>query len=292
MKKNTQSVFVAILCILQVVSLLKISQLQSRLSQVQQEVSSSTSMLSSQVSNLSATVSDQLERQASILDQASYTLGTADAKTLTVPVTVTLTPKTTTVSSVVTLVAGGQTAVMERSGTTFSATISVGIFEPFAPRVILEDGNTQQTQQLEELSLEPLKDKVLPVLFAYFDGQASYQAGQYHVAGQVSVESKPSGLNIGWAETRLKIAVDDAVVYEETIPLSAEENPAVDIDRQIPLASGQACTITVIATDTLGLSHHCIVHYWQQTDDNISPEPSMFGEETIYSANGTLLSQR
>lgn len=291
MKKDTLSVFVAILCILQVVSLLKISQLQGRLSQVQQEMSSSISMLSSQVSSISATVSSQLERQASILDQASYTMGTADAKTLTVPVTVTLTPKTTTVSSVVTLVAGDQIAVMERNGTAFSATIPVGIFEPFAPSVVLEDGDTQQTQQLEELSLEPLKDKVLPVLFAFFDGQASYQAGQYHVAGQVDIESKPSDLDIGWVGARLEIAVDDVVVYEETISLSAEENPAVDIDWQTPLASGQVCTITVIATDTLGLSHHCIVYYWKQTDGNSSPEPDMFGEETIYSADGTLLYQ-
>ncbi|MEA4986565.1 MAG: hypothetical protein VB095_00680 [Anaerovorax sp.] len=289
MKKYSLHIII-VLCLLNVISFMKISNLQSSLQNMESNLSSSISNVSSEVGNIYSNVDERLKRQSSIIDYMDYEFGKINQNDLTIPITFSLTPKEITKSSVVTLDVAGKNVTMKRNGGTFTAIIPVSIFDGFTPKVIIEDGDILKNEQLNDFSIGNIKDRVLPELYAFLDGQSSYGSGEYKRTGNLNIECKQVDSSVAFTEARLVIEIDNKVISDKKISPNREwDRFDYEIDEKIALENEQTCTITVIAIDTLELEHHCVVDRWVKSDSNDRSEPHYFGDEIIYKSNGELV---
>ncbi len=287
MKKRLPSILLFVLCFSQVISLVKLYTLENELQNTKNHLSASASNTDMQIQQIYENVDAKLKKQTSILDSIHYELGEIEKDTLTLPVTFTLTPKEITKDGTVKLNLTGKDILMKRSGTTFSATTSLDIFKLPIPTILIENGNTVKSEQWEEFSLENIKERVIPSLYATMSGSATYRSGEYHRSGMVNVEYKKTDSGIAFVDVRLVIDVDKKVVFDKKIsPDSDWERLSYEFDQKIPLEENQSYTMTLIATDTLGLSHHCVIDSWQSSDHSRTPN---LNQETIYNKDGKLL---
>ncbi|WP_324823985.1 hypothetical protein [Sinanaerobacter sp. ZZT-01] len=287
MKKHTLPIVIAIFCLVQITLFVKINTLQNKIQNMENNLTSSISGVRSGINTIYSNVDEKLKQQSSIIDNIDYKLGDVDPATLTVPATFTLTPKEITKESIVTLYISDQIFTMARNGTTFEVTAPLSIFNESTPKVTIEDKDSVKSEHLNHLSLENIKEKVLPVLYSSIGGQSSYQSGMYHRTGTLDIEYKKADSNVAFTEARLLIEVDNKVISNKKISSDQEWNQlSHEIDEAIPLKENQTYTMTLIATDTLGLVHHSVVDSWEDGDGF---RQANLEEETIYNKNGELL---
>jgi len=287
MKKHTLPIIIAIFCLLQITLFMKINTLQNKIQSMENNLTSSISGVRSEIDTICSNVDEKLRQQSSIIDDIDYKLGDVDPATLTVPATFTMTPKEITKESIVNLYISDQNFTMKRNGTTFEVTAPLSIFNESTPKVTIENKDSVKSEHLNHLYLENIREKVLPLLYASIDGQSSYQSGMYHRTGTLDIEYKKSDSNVAFTEASLLIEVDNKVISNKKISSAQEWNQLnYEIDEKIPLKENQTYTITLIATDTLGLVHHSLVDSWENDDQF---RLANLEEETIYNKNGELL---
>jgi hypothetical protein len=295
MNKHAIPLLFATLIILQIISLVRIGNLQNDLNNTRNQLSNSASQQSNQINNIYANIDSMLKRQASIIDSYEYSFGTLDNNTLTVPVTFNITPKETKADTSATLVVSGQSFNMNKNGTNFTATLPVRIFDAFEARIILADGGVRKTEKLEVS--ENLREKLLPIIHVRFEGKSTSRysknqgesSGIYHKAGNLSLDVKPAANN-KIEGARLVIDVDGKTVSEKTIEKIG--GSAIQMDEKIPVSAGQKLTIAVIATDSFGLVYKTVVDQYE-LNDNADPkrerEPMWPDETIITDKDGAIL---
>ncbi|MEA1959821.1 MAG: hypothetical protein U9N81_00780 [Bacillota bacterium] len=296
MKKNTTPVLIAVLIVLQIISLVRIGNLQDDLRNTKNKLSDQLSHQSNQISNIYSNIDSMLDRQASIIDSYDYSFGTPDNDKLTVPVTFTITPKETKEDTAVTLFISGDSIAMEKKGTSFTGTLPAGIFDNLEAKVILADGGIQKTETLEVRGT--LRDRVLPTIQVRFEGGSSdgYQKNQrklsgiFHRTGNLSLDIKPAVNNNKIEGARLVVEVDGKIVSEKRVDQIGEN--WTEIDEETTLSAGQKYTMAVLATDSIGLVHKTIMDQWE-LDENAEPihgdEWMWMDEVIITDKEGTVL---
>lgn len=292
MKKYLLHIIFSMLIVLQIVSLIKISNLENQLEYAQINLSNQIDSVSRNVGNIYENVDEMLNKQASIIESAHSEIGKFNVSDLTVPITFTVTPKVVSKSTVVSLDFEGEQFYMDKNGTTYIATISRNIFDEAMPKVIIDENGVLKTEQPETLGIRSIKDKILPEMYTRLRGESTYGSEVYHRKGTLSIDMNPVSLGTKFTDIKLVIKVDDKVISDENISSfesSLEENIIeYEVDEKINLTDGQTCTMTVIATDNYGLCHHKIVDYWKAGSDEFM-EDRWLDTESIYSADGELL---
>lgn len=300
MKKKIIPILVAALIIAQIVSLTKINNLQSQLNNAMLSINNISNNTRNEINSIYANVDAMLKKEASLIEIASTELGALDTFNFTIPVTFTLTPKEVSEYTAVSLEIDGEIIPMDKTGTTFTATVSRDIFGSVSPLIMIDENSVTKTTQDDRIMIWSMKASLLPSLHARLNGQATYGGGTYKRKGTLNADTKKAESGIVFTEMRFVIKVDEEVISNEVIP--ADKIPyglPVDgdiplnygdgwqIDKTIPLNDGQICIMTVIATDSIGLEHHFIVDYWVGAA-KAQREP-WFIDEQIYSVDGKLL---
>lgn len=295
MKKSILTILIAALAVLQVISLARIGDLQEDLRGTKNQLASMSSNQSSQINNIYANIDTLLKRQSSIIDSYEFSFGKADVDKLAVPLTLSVTPKETKADTQATLYVSGENAVMSRNGTTFTATFWVNIFDPIEVKVILADSGIEKTEKLEIMN--NLQTEMLPTVYARFERQSgtiyskkpNELLGEYQSKGNLSIEAKPV-VNNTIENARLVIDINGKVVAEEPVNTG---NDWIAIDYKFTLSAGDELTMTVIATDSLGLNHRTVIEK-MILNENAEPvhgeEWRWIGEVTITDKNGKVLS--
>lgn len=288
MKKHAVQILIAFLVILQIISLVRIGNLQDELSYIRNQISNSESQQLSQINNIYANVDSMLKRQASIIDSFEYSLGMPDNNTLSVPVTFNITPKEIKADTGATLFVSGESITMKKNGTDFTATLPVGIFDDFEAKVVLADGGIQKTEKLDVSG--NLREQLLPTINVRYEGKCTYSKnqGEFHSKGNLSLDVKPAANNNRIETARLVIEVDGKTVSEKRIEKIG--GSMIPFDEKIAVSAGQKLTVAVIATDSLGLIHKTI-GVQCELDDNadLIRESEWLGETIITDKDGTLL---
>lgn len=295
MKKSILPISIAALVVLQVISLARIGDLQDDLRDTKNQLASLSSSQSSQINNIYANIDTLLKRQSSIIDSYEFSFGKADVDKLAVPLTFSVTPKETKANTQATLYVSGENVVMSRNGTTFTATLWANIFDPIDAKVILAEGGIERTEKLGVMG-NP-QTEILPTVYARFERQSgtlyskspNELQGEYYSKGNVSIEAKPV-VNNTIEKARLLIDVNGKIVAEEPVNTGGQWTP---IDHKFTLSAGDALTMTVIATDSLGLNHRTVIEK-MTLNENAEPvhgeEWRWIGEVTITDKDGKVLS--
>lgn len=272
MKKNTATILISILIVLQILSLSRIGSMQNDLRNVKNQLDNLASYQSNQISNIYTNIDSMLKRQSSILDSYDYSFGTIDSDKLTVPVTFNITAKEVKSDTQAMLYVSGESIEMRKNGTTFAATIPADIFDALEAKVVLADGGIQRTEKLEVW--ENLREKVLPTVYIRFEGENSSgysknpgeNTGEYQSKLSLRLDVKPVQNNT-IEKARLVIEIDGKVISEKPFNSGGLLN---NIDEKITLSAGKTLTMSVLATDSLGLVHKTVINKFM-LDENADP---------------------
>ncbi|AGA67924.1 hypothetical protein Desdi_0378 [Desulfitobacterium dichloroeliminans LMG P-21439] len=273
MKKNLVPMLIILLIVLQAMSLSRLGDLQNDLRNTQNQLASIEMNQSREMSTIYTNIDSMLKRQSSILDSYDYSLGKLDRDKLTVPITFKITPKETKADTHVTLYMSDESVDMSKNGTTFTGTLGADLFEPIEAKVVLVDSGIERTEKME--IAENLRGNVLPDVYARFERrgetkiyskQPNQLSGEYNFEGNLSLDVKPVRNNT-IEKARLIIDVDGKVVSEEPLNTGGQWT---EIDKQWILSAGETLTMSVIATDTLGLNHKKILDKFA-LDENAEP---------------------
>lgn len=273
MKKNLPLILIAVLIVLQGTSLGRIGDLQRDLRNMQNQLANLESNQSSQMNNIYVNIDSMLKRQSSIINSYEYSFGKVDSDKLTVPVTFEITPKETTGNTRATLYISDKSVDMSKNGTTFTGTVGVSIFDPIEAKVVLADSGIEKTEKLE--IIQSLREIVLPTFHAQLERNsetAIYSknskelSGEYLGKGNISVKVMPVENNT-IEKALLVVDIDGKVVTEEPINTGGLWT---EFDKKWTLSAGETLTMSVIATDSLGLNHKTIIERLT-LDENATP---------------------
>lgn len=286
MKKNILPIVITALIIAQMVSMMKISNLQNEINSTRAEINNLNNNTRSEISTIYANVDAMLKKEVSLIEMASTKLGTLDTDKLTAPVVFSITPKEVSENTAVSLEIEGELIPMNRNGTTFAATVSRDIFGSVSPLIVIDDSGVKKTTQDDRIIIWSMKDSLLPIMHPQFSGETTYRDGTYKCKKTLYTDVKNAESGIVFTEMRFAIKVDEEVISDEVIPIDTL-SAGWQVDKTIPLSNGQVCIMTVIATDSIGLEHRYTVDHWIG-GANAQREPR-FDDEQIYSADGELL---
>ncbi len=286
MKKRTLYILFTVLIISQLLSIVKINNLQSQVENTKFQMNNLSGSIRNEMNSIYSNVNAMLNQQASLIENGSTEIGTPNIDQLTVPITFTLIPKEVSEHTAVSLDFNGELFPMEKDGTRFSAIISRDIFGTAFPKIIIDENEIRKTTEDERVGVWDIKEEIFPIMYPRLMGEARYGGEIYSRKGELSGEIKRVGSEIEFKEIRFVIKVDDKLISDEIIP-SASFYSGYEVDEKIPLSSGQICTMTVIAMDSVGLEHHYMVDYWDA--DSGSHRELWFDNELIYSSDGKLL---
>ena len=284
MKKRITYILLTILIITQVISMLKLDELKSLIDSTRNELSNLSNNTRNEASYIYDNVDRMLREEASIITDASVEIGLPDIETLTVPVLFSLIPKEVRETTTVSLNFGGNVIPMVRNGTTFTATIPFDVFDVIEdPLIEINDSGTLRSTRDDRIFIWSVKDAVFPEIFAQLVGRASYGNNTYTIEKHLQIAEKRSESAVTIAEMRFVIKVDDEVISDKSVPDNVLNTPWL-VNEKITLNSGQVCTMTFIATDSIGFEHHFLLDYFVG-GNNAQREP-MYENEIIYSPDG------
>ncbi|MDD5703775.1 MAG: hypothetical protein PHU23_17205, partial [Dehalococcoidales bacterium] len=283
MKKFIIPALVAVLIILQFVSLARIGSLQDELMNTRNELrnfmSQQSGHMSSQINSIYSGIDDMLKKQASIISSYDCEFGVVDTANLTLPVTFQIVPREIKEDTSVALYVSGESFAMSRSGTSFTATVPASIFSTLEARVAIEDGGVTRTEDLPVQ--DDLRYRALPIVDARFENiDGSYsknpdgQSGEYTISGRIGMDVKPAMNGNTIEQARVVIDRDGTIVYDKTLASglwnTTGDNPDLhadqpvrigggtaflDIAEKFTISTGQSLTFTVSAVESLGLTH-------------------------------------
>jgi hypothetical protein len=293
MKKYVVPIVMTVLVAMQAVSLSRISGLRDQLEETNRQLSQVSAEQSRIMGNIYSNVDNLLKRQASIIDTYDYSLGEADRTNLAVPITVRVTPKETRTDTAATLYLSGESVVMERNGTTFEGTLPVEIFDTIEAKVVFSDEGVDRSEKLD--IWENLRERVLPSLYAQFEGESGYHQtagntkGTYTRKGNLNLDIKQA-VRSEFRGIRLIMELDGKVVSDRSVENALGNR--VMVDEKVSLSPGQTSAMYLVAEDTLGLIHRLTIDevvIGEEGEPIFGEYWGMNGEAVIMDKDGKIL---
>ncbi len=277
-----------------VVSFFMIAKLNEELSSHKINFNNQILVMRDEIDSIYMNVDEKLKEQASLLSDIEYSLGTYDAENAEIPVTFTAVPKSCSDTTRLFVGIEGEKYELLKNGESFIGTAPLSIFIPDETKVLLtvEENGRVMTEYLDDVYVSSLFDRVLPHLFADMTGTSHYSEDFVSVEAGFSVEQK--------AAEDSSVRFKSVYVIEEK---NGEETDRKDITEEVvkdgayntrythtfEAVKGDEIKIYVVAEDSLGFIHKCLVSYiFKDGDDGQTPETTS-GIECIYSKDGTLL---
>lgn len=281
-----------IIIVLQSLSLMKIYNLENQLQNVEMNMNNQMRNISSDINNISSNVDETLNKQASIIESFDYKIGKLDNSDLTVPINFTIIPKEVSKDTVVSIEIDDKFYNMDKNKNKYTATVSISIFYDNTPKVIIKENDVMKTEEIEVFANVSIKDQIIPELNANLVGDRTYGSDTYQRTGSLGIDNVSKASATEFTDVRLVVKVDDKLISDKTILPKDEgskwRNFYYELDEEVRLTKGQTCTMTVIATDSLGLDHHILVDYWEAGSDGFM-EDRWHNTQIIYSDDGKII---
>ncbi|NDL68265.1 hypothetical protein [Anaerotalea alkaliphila] len=285
-KKHT--VLLVGLVVLQLFTLARLSSLQQEMGNRFQQVQNLVVGLDGSVSGIYGNVERMLREEASLLDSSRTTFGELDPAGYTVPATVEAVPKEYSEGMEAFLQAGEARSPMVRSGTVFTGTVEVPVFETVDIQVVLREGESFRSETVEaHLSL---KEKFL----LQFNGGMEHasttgsKGGKYLLEGNLHL-SITGGAGNGVRSLALVQEVDGRETGRETV--DPTEFLGRQVELEMELGQGQSFVFLVEAVDSYGLLYRHRVHAYDAGGEEAGTSRYKWGEEgtTILDQEGNVL---
>jgi len=314
MKQHIPTIISILSCILVVVSMLKISQLEDQLYTMRNETSGRFSSLQSSINLISSNVSAKLEEQANLLAASSYTLDNLNLDKRTVDITCFITPKIyQPEGTTATIMCNGEEHTMTLKEGSYQATFPISLVESsIVEQVSFVKDGTVSTQSLQWY-LSP-RDEYLPYMHASFHGRSSSNNGNWFIItydGDVDVtidqkddiENHIESLDLVqyingeevYRESMLDLPQENTAYFGKNFNSTLNsENPfdlTYRLNESFETPYGGKMRLVVEMTDGTGLIYRCIIDGQTLNDQGMRVDDDDFWhrECSIYDENNKLL---
>lgn len=295
-KMNLQKLVIVILVVAISFCFVFINMLENEIDQLKEAMHSQHQMLMNQVESIYNNVDQKLQEEASLLSGVSAEYGELNLENHTIDVTVKLVPKLISDDMKVHLSIDGRNVELSRSGSSFSGTIAVDIYnlgEQLLMSIVTDAGT--QTQYLSEVQVEYLWSERIPSLY-YCDlsGTGTLGEGKYSLTGELdincsAVEQTP---NVSFEKFVLVTELNGKEINREDISedvLNYQSYPhgvyfRHDYQMECEAKEGDELCIYLEATDSLGYLHRMLIHHWKE--QNGAMAEAVDASEYIYDPNG------
>lgn len=299
-KKNSGlKIIVAILAIAVLGCFIWINTLTNEINRLSQSMHSQHQVLMNQVESIYSNVENMLQEEASLLSGVEVEYGDIDFESRTIEVSVKLVPKMISDDMKAELSIHGRTSELARSGNVFSGSIAVDLFNHAEQMLLTIETNAGiQTQYLNEVRVEYFWQEHIPSLYGGgISDRGTLSDGKYLLDGMLE-------LNFSLAKETPEASFEKFVLVTE---LNGEEIGREDISEEVLNADtylsgffirrdykleveakeGDELAIRLEATDSLGLRHTQLLHFWKKMGDAYAE--AMDGTEYIYDPDGVLI---
>lgn len=288
--------FVAVLCILLVVSMVRIHELKEQLERETGYLQSQIQSLENQISGIYNNVDQMLEQEASLLTFSQWEITSIDVDNLTANVAVAITPKEYQAGMTEAFLQGGsEEHPMTMEDGSYRAELEVPLFDSCEiDAVVLRDSTYTRTEHLD-WSIYPRY--ILPDVYA-------------SLSGSWSGVTKGDGIGSMWSDCEIRVRIDqgkgenaeiksvhlvqllDGNVQERTaIPADEYGEYTIKCKESYKAPFGSRFEIAADVVDQYGLTYRCIIQRWDtDKEGNLIEDDTWLGRSAaIYSQDGKLL---
>ena len=297
MKDWVKRIFVAGLCIMLVVSLVRIQNLKEELERETGYLQSRVQSLESQINSIYREVDEMLEKETSLLTFEEWKITSMDVEAETANIEVTITPKEYQEGMTeAVLQVGNEEYPMTLKDGSFRAEVETALFDNCQiEAVVMRDGSQVRTEHLD-WSIHPRYD-MLPDVYAHLNGKWSfgprgkdYSTAECDGTVQINIDSKGDMAEIksvhlleildGEVQGRTEISADEYGMY------------TAECKEKYELPFGSRFELVAEVVDQYGLVYRCIAERWQSDKDGqmIDDDMNWRGSgAAIYNQDGKLL---
>ncbi|MBR7133665.1 MAG: hypothetical protein IKD04_09065 [Clostridia bacterium] len=287
----------AVLVIGQIASAVKIKELKTELSNLTVSHSHDIGIMNSNINDIYTNVEEKLKKQASLLSGIEATYGELNITDHTVPVTVAAVPKTVSANTEMSITVCGREYPLTRNGEKFYTTVAVGLFETESqyPLLSVKNGDTTQSEYLEDVRIDNLYNRYLPHLYTVGTIDAVSDKNGIAVDGNITVEYKPANNKTAvlMRDYELVTEIDGNVTERRKITgeITTAGGVFYDFRETYKISAGKDIRFFVEAVDSLGYRHRVLADFsWIGADGSVSYEQeAIYGGEWIYDKDGNLL---
>ena len=296
-KQNTGiKLIVAALVIALTISFVQIGLLNERIDQLQNGIHNQHQQFMNQIESIYTNVDRQLKEEASLLSGIDAEYGEINLEDHTIDVTVKLVPKLISEDMKVSISINGRSADLIKSGSVFTSTIPVDIYNMGELMLMsIETATGTQTQYLSEIQVEYLWSERIPSLY-YCDvsGQGSFTEGKYSFDGHIDINCSPSEQtpDVSFEKFVLVTELNGTEINREDITEDVMNYEAYphgvywrdEYKMECEAKEGDDVRIYLEATDSLGYLHRMLVHQWREQNGALAEAAD--ASEYIYDSNG------
>lgn len=296
-KQNTGiKLIVAALVIALTISFVQIGLLNERIDQLQNGMHNQHQQFMNQIESIYTNVDQQLKEEASLLSGIDAEYGEINLEDHTIDVTVKLVPKLISEDMKVSISINGRSADLIKSGSVFTSTIPVDIYNMGELMLMsIETATGTQTQYLSEIQVEYLWSERIPSLY-YCDvsGQGSFTEGKYSFDGHIDINCSPSEQtpDVSFEKFVLVTELNGTEINREDITEDVMNYEAYphgvywrdEYKMECEAKEGDDVRIYLEATDSLGYLHRMLVHQWREQNGALAEAAD--ASEYIYDSNG------
>ncbi len=295
MKEKLPAIIAVISCILTVICLVQIADLNAQIKNLSSEVNTNLSNIRSDIVGISNTVADRMEQQSNLIaDSLHAYAGDPDMDTLTVPFTYTVTPKEYDPQSTkASLTVGEKSYPMTLKNGSFTVTFDLPLFSSTViDSVQLETNGVIQTQPIQAYFAP--KDDFFPSVNASYSGHSSItpknDIATKVYSGNVTVDIKQSEIAITSLVLYQSMSGETTAITELPLDASGSVEYAMN-NTAIRIPYGEDLELYVEATDRYGLRYRSYIDRESIGTDGTPQKTEEFWVHScqIYSADGEFL---
>ena len=254
MKKNILYFIIAALILANFFTLSKLNRLENSIINQNNQSQAIERNLRNKIDNIYSRVEAMLEKEASILDNYDVKFGEFNTKDLTVPMTLNITPKEYSDELIAKLQLNNEVVIMKNSGTIFTVTKDVNIFNPIDVKVILE---VNDIKKLETLNINSnLQHKYLLGVSGGFSGESSYGSKKYKYKGSIELDIRETENNKA-LEVMIVKELNGKIIDEEKV--AAIRHKVIPVSGELDINANDTLIIYAKVKDSYGLTYKRIL---------------------------------
>lgn len=265
----TKTALIAVLMIILIIMLFRISSLRSQLTDMENKLNNVQQQVYAE-QNILNDISKKLDQQASIIEDYSVSYGKFDAKTHSAEILFTVTPKQASEDSMLTVTAGKQMVILQKSALgSYTGKLRMDIFaetdETSEPRLTITTNGESRHEVFGNNELSELWLRYLPTIASQGFG-TKYDGNTLSVSGDLHLEifSKNEMSEFIKDSFRLRTEVNHYITEETDISADVTWNDGRGVyqkpfEYSTSLGKNETFRLTVTAKDTNGYTHEYTV---------------------------------
>ncbi len=297
-KFNWKTVIIVIMAFLLLFCLAKINEFTDKNEDLNREIrnlSNRITSLQNEINSIYENVDKQLKKEASLHSGVNYSVGELNFEDSTVGIDISVVPKAFTDDMKMSVSVDSKTVELVKNENSYAGTLNVGLFLEYEqwPLLTIKTDAGTKTEFLEDVDISNLFSSFLPIVNVDLGGSGKYANNKLSADLVFSIDGKPASKDSVVTFTTFTLIEEvngkEISNVDITDKINQDRNSyTVTYNKDFKVSKGDSLKVYLLAEDSLGYIHKTLAYSWYENDDGAVAE-AVYGGESIYDKNGTLL---